>query len=63
MTATKKKGVKKIMLDENLTLEKTRATLNETTYEERSFSDQYSPWIERYQQQNELFDMTNREFQ
>ena len=62
-TATKKKPGKKVMLDENLTLEKTRGTLADTTYEERSFSFQYSPWIDQYQQQQELFDMTNREFQ
>jgi len=46
-----------------LTLEKTKATLNDTTYEERSFSYQYSPWVDQYQAQNELFDMTNQEFQ
>ena len=48
--ATKRKPAKKVMLDENLTLEKTKATMADTTFEEGSLSFVQLEWIDVYQQ-------------
>jgi hypothetical protein len=37
------------MLDENLTLEKTKETMADTTYDERPISDGFSELISAYQ--------------
>jgi hypothetical protein len=51
------------MLDKNLTFEKTKETLIDTTYEEKPISDGFSELISFYKKNQEYFGLTEREFE
>ncbi len=62
-TMTKKKATRVNLVDENLTLEKTKASVTDTVYiEERSLSYEFTEGIDQYHLQHDVFELTNNEY-